>query len=96
MFDLNNIVTRYCTILVNGTQLEIEPPRVKTLKKLIAVQKSEDYDAFIEVMAEVLSKNRQNKKVTVDMLDGIDVDTLNSLTVEYFTWLSEVKNNPNL
>ena len=96
MFDLNNIITRYFTLSINNTQLEVEPPRVKTLKKLIAVQKTQDYDAFIEVMAEVLSKNRQNKKVTVDMLDGIDVDVLNEISVQYFTWLSEVKNNPNL
>ena len=96
MFDLNNIITRYFTLSLNNTQLEVEPPRVKTLKKLIAVQKSEDYDAFIEVMSEVLSKNRQNKKITVEMLDGIDVDVLNEISVQYFTWLSEVKNNPNL
>ena len=96
MFDLNNIITRYFTRSLNNTQLEVEPPRVKTLKKLIAVQKSEDYDAFIEVMSEVLSKNRQNKKITVEMLDGIDVDVLNEISVQYFTWLSEVKNNPNL
>ncbi|KAF0226179.1 MAG: hypothetical protein FD179_1010 [Erysipelotrichaceae bacterium] len=96
MFDLNNIITRYFTLSINNTQLEVEPPRVKTLKKLIAVQKSEDYDAFIEVMSEVLSKNRQNKKITVEMLDGIDVDVLNEISVQYFTWLSEVKNNPNL
>ena len=96
MFDLNNIITRYFTLSINKTQLEVEPPRVKTLKKLIAVQKSEDYDAFIEVMSEVLSKNRQNKKITVEMLDGIDVDVLNEISVQYFTWLSEVKNNPNL
>ena len=96
MFDLNNIITRYFTLSINNTQLEVEPPRVKTLKKLIAVQKSEDYDAFIEVMSEVLSKNRQKKKITVEMLDGIDVDVLNEISVQYFTWLSEVKNNPNL
>lgn len=96
MFDLNNIITRYFTLGLNNTQLEVEPPRVKTLKKLIAVQKTEDYDAFIEVMSEVLSKNRQNKKITVEMLDGIDVDVLNEISVQYFTWLSEVKNNPNL
>ena len=96
MFDLNNIITRFFTLSINNTQLEVEPPRVKTLKKLIAVQKTEDYDAFVEVMAEVLSKNRQKKKITVDMLDGIDVDVLNEISVQYFTWLSEVKNNPNL
>lgn len=96
MFDLNNIITRFFTLSINNTQLEVEPPRVKTLKKLIAVQKTEDYDAFVEVMAEVLSKNRQKKKITVEMLDGVDVDVLNEISVQYFTWLSEVKNNPNL
>ena len=96
MFDLNSVITRFFTLNINNTQLEVEPPRVKTLKKLIAVQKTNDYDAFIEIMSEILSKNRQKKKITVEMLDGVDVDVLNEISVQYFTWLSEVKNNPNL
>ena len=96
MFDLTSIVTRYFTLTINGTQLEVEPPKVKTLKKLVAVQKSNDYNSYIEVMAEILSKNRQKIKITVEMLDSTDFDVLNTLTVEYFAWLSEVKNHPNL
>lgn len=96
MFDLNSVITRFFTLNLNNNQLEVEPPKVKTLKKLIAVQKNNDYGAFIEIMSEVLSKNRQKKKITVEMLDGVDVDVLNEISVQYFTWLSEVKNNPNL
>ena len=96
MFDLNSVITRFFTLNLNNNQLEVEPPRVKTLKKLIAVQKNNDYDAFIEIMSEVLSKNRQKKKITVEMLDAVDVDVLNEISVQYFTWLSEVKNHPNL
>lgn len=96
MFDLNSVITRFFTLNLNNNQIEVEPPKVKTLKKLIAVQKNNDYGAFIEIMSEVLSKNRQKKKITVEMLDGIDVDVLNEISVQYFTWLSEVKNNPNL
>ena len=76
MFDLNSVITRFFTLNLNNNQLEVEPPKVKTLKKLIAVQKNNDYDAFIEIMSEVLSKNRQKKKITVEMLDGVDVDVL--------------------
>jgi hypothetical protein len=96
MFDLNSVITRFFTLNLNNNQIEVEPPKVKTLKKLIAVQKNNDYGAFIEIMSEVLSKNRQKKKITVEMLDGVDVDVLNEISVQYFTWLSEVKNNPNL
>ena len=96
MFDLNSVITRFFTLNLNNNQLEVEPPKVKTLKKLIAVQKTNDYETFIEVMSEVLSKNRQNMKITIEMLDGMDVDVLNEISVQYFTWLSEVKNNPNL
>jgi len=96
MFDLNSVITRFFTLNLNNNQIEVEPPKVKTLKKLIAVQKNNDYGAFIEIMSEVLSKNRQKKKITVEMLDSVDVDVLNEISVQYFTWLSEVKNNPNL
>lgn len=96
MFDLNSVITRFFTLNLNNNQIEVEPPKVKTLKKLIAVQKNKDYGAFIEIMSEVLSKNRQKKKITVEMLDSVDVDVLNEISVQYFTWLSEVKNNPNL
>lgn len=95
MFDFSNVITRYFTLTINGSELEVEVPRVKTLKKLISVQKTQDYDAFIDVMSEILSKNRQKKTITVEMLDGTDVDVLNTLTTEYFSWLKEVKNHPN-
>ncbi len=95
MFDLNNVITRYFTLNINGTQLEVEPPKVKTLKKLMAVQKTNDYETYIDVMSEILSKNRQKITITTEMLAEADFDVLNNLSIQYFTWLSEIKSHPN-
>lgn len=96
MFDLNNIITRYFEVKINGFELEIEPPTVKMLKRLTEVKKTENIDDFVEVLARILSKNRQKKEITVELVEQMTMDQMNELTEAYFMWLGRVKNHPNL
>ncbi|PKM75918.1 MAG: hypothetical protein CVU90_15165 [Firmicutes bacterium HGW-Firmicutes-15] len=96
MFDLNNIITRFFEVKINGIVLEVEPPKVKTLKRLMEVKKTEDMDAFIEVLSRILSKNRQNKDISVEFVEQMTLDQMNELSEAYFIWLGKVKNHPNL
>ena len=96
MFDLNNIITRFFEVKINGIVLEVEPPTVKTLKRLMEVKKTEDIEAFIEVLSRILSKNRQNKDISIDFVEQMTLDQMNELSEAYFLWLGKVKNHPNL
>ena len=96
MFDLNNIITRYFEVKINGFELEIEPPTVKMLKRLTEVKKTENINDFVEVLAKILSKNKQRKEITVELVEQMTMDQMNELTEAYFMWLGRVKNHPNL
>ena len=96
MFDLNNIITRYFEVKINGFELEIEPPTVKMLKRLTEVKKTENINDFVEILAKILSKNKQRKEITVELVEQMTMDQMNELTEAYFMWLGRVKNHPNL
>ena len=96
MFDLNNIITRYFEVKINGFELEIEPPTVKMLKRLTEVKKTENINDFVEILAKILSKNKQRKEITVELVEQMTMDQMNELAEAYFMWLGRVKNHPNL
>lgn len=97
MFDLNTIITRYFEVRINGILYEVEPPTVKMMRKLKEVSKSEeDIDAFVEILSRIMSKNRQKKEISIELIEQLSLDQMNELSEAYFTWLNKVKNHPNL
>lgn len=96
MLDVNSLITRYFELKLNGSVIEVEPPTVKMIKKLMEVQKNNDYEGSIEILSRILSKNRQNKEISTQLLDAISIDTINEIAQEYFMWLQKVKQHPNL
>ncbi len=79
MYDMTKLKTRYFDIkLRTGKILNIEPPKLKVLKKIAALSEVKDTDDLgekdienlTEAVALALSKNRQNFKIskTLDLL----------------------------
>jgi hypothetical protein len=98
MFDINSINRRYFEIKLNDTALEVEAPKVKTLKKIMSLSKVRNEDAMDELAEAVrtlLSKNRSGYKVADELVDGLDLDQLNGILTAYFEWLTGNKNSPN-
>jgi len=107
MFDISTVSKRYFSIklTVEGDdgkekkiELDIEPPKLKTLKKLVAVSKAAKEDAIDELSAAIqklFSKNKAGYNVPEEYVDSLDYDQLMQILTAYFDWLDETKKDPN-
>lgn len=105
MYDMTSLITRFFTIkLPNGLALELEPPKLKVLRKISGLTKNisnnELTEADVEKLSEAislsLSKNKQSKIVTIDEVeDMFDIDSMYDFLTNYFNWVSEIQNAKN-
>lgn len=105
MYDMNTLVKRYFTItLDDGRTLELEPPKLKVLKKISQLSKMtngneltvEDIESLSSAIALSLSKNKSNVKITSDEVeDMFDIDAMYDFLTKYFGWVSEIQNSKN-
>lgn len=103
MFDMTQYIPRYFkTKLKNGKIIEVEPPKLKVLKKILKLSNvkeemsEKDFDNIILATSMALSKNKQNYQVTSQFLeDNHDIDELQDLLVNYFNWVDEIQNSKN-
>ena len=99
MFDINTVNKRYFEIRINGQLFEVEPPKVKTLKKIVSLSTGTDADALdglTECVRIILNKNKDKKNVSIELVDELDLDQLNEIITKYFEWIAGVKKDPNL
>lgn len=108
MFDINGVNKRYFEVTLYKTNdegeiegnisIEIEPPKLKVLKRLTKVSKSKDENAIEDLTDSIrliLNKNKDKKKIDEQYIDDLDMDQMNMLLSAYFDWLNETKNSPN-
>lgn len=105
MYDMSTLVKRYFTItLDDGRTLELEPPKLKVLKKISQLSKLtnsneltvEDIESLSTAIALSLSKNKSNVKITSDEVeDMFDIDGMYDFLTKYFGWVSEIQNSKN-
>lgn len=110
MFDMTTLITRYFDVkLPNGLELNVQPPRMKVLKKILKlskdIQKIEAVDgeiggasleALTEALSISLSVNKQKRKITVDDInDMMDLVQMMELFTAYFNWVGEINNSKN-
>ncbi|URZ07539.1 hypothetical protein [Clostridium felsineum] len=98
MFDISKINKRYWTVKINNMVLEVEPPKLKTLKNLLALSKSEN-EAVIDDLRNsikgILDKNRKHQKVPYEIIEELDFDEMQQILNAYFDWLVKEKNSKN-
>jgi len=99
MFDINSINKRHFGVKFGNVSIEVEPPKLKVLKrfaKLQKIEKEESTEELIDIMCSVLSKNKTGYKITAELIEeNFDTDDMFSLLTVYFNWVGEVNNNPN-
>lgn len=105
MYDMNTLVKRYFTItLEDGRKLELEPPKLKVLKKISQLSKlnndneltTEDIESLSSAISLSLSKNKSNVKITSDEVEEMfDIDGMYDFLTKYFSWVSEIQNSKN-
>jgi len=98
MFDISTVNKRYFNIKIGDLTLEVEPPKLKVLKKITSLSKSRNEDAMddlSEAVGMILSKNKSEYKVPQEVIDELDLDQMNEILTAYFEWLSKEKNSKN-
>ncbi len=99
MFDLSAVNKRYFDIKLNDLVLEVEAPKVKTLKKIVSLaansKKEEGLDSMTDAVLTLLKKNKGDKKVPPSIIDELDYDQMNEIITAFFEWLTGEKNSKN-
>lgn len=98
MFDISRVNRRYFNIKLEDLTLDVEPPKLKVLKKITALtgmKDNESMDSLVEAVGMILNKNKDKIKVTDELLDELDLDQLNEILVAYFDWLNKEKQSKN-
>lgn len=98
MFDVSIVNRRYFEIKLGDLKLEVEPPKLKVLKKAAAVAKCdsvEAIDGLSDAVSMILNKNKQGIKVPQEIIDELDMDQLTDILTAFFKWLSKEKQSKN-
>lgn len=107
MFDISTVSKRYFSIKLTVTdaedqvksiELEVEPPKVKMLKKLMSLRKTareETMDELSEAIRKMLSKNKAKYVVPIEYIDELDFDQMVEILNAYFEWLGKEKDSKN-
>lgn len=99
MFDLSAVNKRYFDIKLNDLVLEVEPPKVKTLKKIVNLaansKREEGLENMTDAVLTLLKKNKGDKKVPPSIIDELDYDQMNEIITAFFEWLTGEKNSKN-
>ena len=101
MFDISSVATRYFPVhlvLPDGktVDLDVEPPKVKQLNKLLKISKADQSDMIDELQTSVsglLNKNKQRFKVPMEYVESLDIDQLSAILQAYFEWLNSERKN---
>lgn len=99
MLDLNKVSKRYFDIKIDTLTLKVEPPKMKTIKKVLALTKCKDEEAIddiAEALRLILSKNSKGFQVTLEIIDELDFDQMLLILDEFFKWMNDTRiNDPN-
>ncbi len=94
----------YNTKLYDGTTLIVEMPKKRTFEKMQEVAETnkddnsiEAYNKLLELMAEILSNNRNKKKITVEYLEeaGYTIEDIVAYISNYTDFVNSIAKNPN-
>ena len=105
MLDINVINTRYFDIKItvkdddgeeHTVSLNVEPPKLITLKKIIILSKNkDDEDSMFEMMRLILNKNKTNYKVPNEIIENLNIDQCKEIFDKYSKWINKNRQDPN-
>lgn len=94
------------TTLLDGTVLVVNMPKKSTFEKMNelsnideeSARDTEVYNNILELMAEILSNNKNGKKIEAGYLEkqGYDIELIISFLNEYSDFVKSIRNDPNL
>lgn len=107
MFDVSQIGKRYFDIRLvveddsgetHSVELQIEPPTVKQLQRLLAVAGADDLsvmDDLRNAVCSILRKNKTRYMVPDAYVENLDFDQLSAILTAYMEWVAKEKQGKN-
>lgn len=107
MFDISQVSRRYFATKLTvqyeddsekEISLELEPPKVKVIRKLERIMKDTETQVteLVECMALVLAKNKTGYTLSKELIENsFNTDQMISFLISYFQWVGEAQNRPN-
>lgn len=107
MFDVTALSKRYFGLHLTvetddgkrDINLEIEAPKLKTMKRLMALSEAgEDenqIDMLADMMQKLLSKNKSGYKVPRELIEELNFDELQAIIEAFLSWVADVQNQKN-
>ena len=105
MYDMTKLGVRYFNMkLKNGKIIDIEPPKMKILKKIANLSEVKNNDELTEkdianlteAVVLAFNKNKQNYKITVEKIEEeYDILEIMDFLNAYFDWVNSIQNSKN-
>lgn len=105
MFDIAQVAKRTLPMKIGDLYLEVEPPKLKTLRKLLNLVGGTSGDeadgmkqaeTMITCTSEILQKNRQGVAVSPELVEeSLDIDQMQAIITAYFEWINGIQNEKN-
>ena len=105
MYDMTKFKTRYFNMkLKNNKIIDIEPPKMKILKKIANLSEVKNNDELseqdilnlTEAVVLAFNKNRQGYKITAEKIeDEYDILEIVDFLNNYFDWVNSIQNSKN-
>lgn len=105
MYDMTKFKPRYFTMkLKNNRILDLEPPKMKILKRIASLSEvknndelsEKDINNLTEAVSLALSKNKQGYKISQDKVDDeYDILEIVDFLNYYFEWVNSIQNSKN-
>lgn len=100
-FNIKNLdIEKFKINFNDGKSLTLNPPKLNVLRKALNIkdlgETEEGIDELINIVALILSNNREKKKVTSEFVEeNFDIGELILFMGNFVKWVSGIKQNPN-
>ena len=78
---------------LNGDIIHMLPPKMKTLRKMKQSHETANETEILETIAEALSNNIENKQITAEVFDELDIEDFKSLMTDFNTFIADIQKN---
>lgn len=78
---------------LNGDIIHMLPPKMKILRKMKQSHETANENEILEIIAEALSNNIENKEITADIFGELDIEDFKSLMTDFNGFIADIQKN---
>lgn len=106
MFDIRSVNTRYfgVTLYVRNDitdevektlEVNVAPPKLKVLKKVTSLGKTDEESDIIEAVSLILNSNAKHTRVPEEFIEDLKLNEMITFLNEFFKWINDTHKSKN-